>query len=422
MTSLTPSGSPLPTIGARHCLGAVAIVVAGLGLAAPAAGQIVIGGNASPRQAVVIDLGALTGLPAPGAQIQTPGLRYGPVPPPFPDFVPPPELYLPLAVAPQRRPAVPAVTSLPPAGSPATVVQSPGVQSPGVPAQGVPAPELNLPLRPAPQTAPPPVATPPVATPPIAAPPVVAPAATPPPPTTPPARPAATPLQPPVLAQAPPEPVVPEPAVPELSVPELSVPELTPAVPPPPEPVGQPAPVTPLPTPAAPPPLSVRTPGQPPATPEIGDLTPPDQPEILQERPPAPAEGAPEPRIQTVEPPGTDVAALDPSMVVVALEEGAFRIRFAEGSSDPGSAAEPLLSSMVQQMSDDGDIRLEIKAYAGTGTGTPGDARRLSLRRALAIRTFLVDRGIESTRIDVKALGDTAPDAPSDRVDLLLSG
>ena len=148
----------------------------------------------------------------------------------------------------------------------------------------------------------------------------------------------------------------------------------------------------------------------------------PDQPAILQDRPPAPLADAPEPRIQTVDPPDTDVAALDPAVTVEALDEGSFRIRFPAGSSDPGSAAESLLSSLVERMAGSGDVRLEIKAYADTGSGTPGDARRLSLRRALAIRTFLVERGIESTRIDVKALGDTAPDSPSDRVDLFLSG
>lgn len=417
MKSLLPFGLPTPIVGAGHCLGALAILVASFTLAAPAAGQIVIGGNASPRQAVVVDLGAVTGLAGPGTAPPIPGLFYGPIPPPVPDFVPPPELYLPLAVAPPTRPATP-----PGLGVPAPLAPAPVVTTPDAPASGVPAPEIHLPLSPA--QAPPAAAAP---TPVLPGPGQPVTGAPPPVPATPPAPP---PVEPDLASAPAPRPVQPDadavagqqPAVIAQAAPDLSVPALTPDVPAPPQPVRRPAPVTPLPTPTAPPPATVPTPSPPPAAPDLGDLTPPDQPGILQERPPAPATDAAEPRIQTVDPAATDVAALDPAVTVEALDELSFRIRFPADSSDPGAAAEPLLSSLVERMAGSGDVRLEIKAYAGTGSGTPGDARRLSLRRALAIRTFLVERGIESTRIDVKALGDTAPDSPSDRVDLFLSG
>ncbi len=50
--------------------------------------------------------------------------------------------------------------------------------------------------------------------------------------------------------------------------------------------------------------------------------------------------------------------------------------------------------------------------------GGPSKARRLSLSRALAVRAFLIDQGVRSTRMDVRALGDKVQDGPSDRVDI----
>ena len=47
-------------------------------------------------------------------------------------------------------------------------------------------------------------------------------------------------------------------------------------------------------------------------------------------------------------------------------------------------------------------------------------ARRLSLSRALAIRSFLIDQGVRSTRIEVRAMGNKVPEGPADRVDIVI--
>jgi hypothetical protein len=63
-----------------------------------------------------------------------------------------------------------------------------------------------------------------------------------------------------------------------------------------------------------------------------------------------------------------------------------------------------------------------VVAYA---TGTPEDpstARRLSLSRALAVRSVLMANGISSSRIYVRALGAAGGDEPPDRVDLAVMG
>ena len=60
-------------------------------------------------------------------------------------------------------------------------------------------------------------------------------------------------------------------------------------------------------------------------------------------------------------------------------------------------------------------------AYAGGGDLSSSKARRLSLSRALSVRTFLIENGIRSTRIDVRALGDKTTEDPVNRVDVVVT-
>ncbi len=63
-----------------------------------------------------------------------------------------------------------------------------------------------------------------------------------------------------------------------------------------------------------------------------------------------------------------------------------------------------------------------VVAYAAGTPEDPSTARRLSLSRALAVRSALMADGIGSSRIYVRALGATGGDAAPDRVDLAVMG
>lgn len=111
-----------------------------------------------------------------------------------------------------------------------------------------------------------------------------------------------------------------------------------------------------------------------------------------------------------------------PGESVTTLPDGnGFRIVFDPESQELTSAAGSLLAGLSERMTNEADLRLQVRAYAGGTPESASQARRLSLARALRVRTFLVDRGIRSTRIDVRALGNTAAEPPANRVDLLLS-
>ena len=64
------------------------------------------------------------------------------------------------------------------------------------------------------------------------------------------------------------------------------------------------------------------------------------------------------------------------------------------------------------------ETRLQLLAYASADQTSPSKARRLSLSRALSVRSYLIAKGIRSTRIDVRALGDQVPSGEPNRVDL----
>ncbi|HVZ27227.1 MAG TPA: OmpA family protein, partial [Rhizomicrobium sp.] len=58
--------------------------------------------------------------------------------------------------------------------------------------------------------------------------------------------------------------------------------------------------------------------------------------------------------------------------------------------------------------------------YGGEKGDKGSDARRLSLKRALAIRQVLIDDGVPSERIDVRAMGGADDGGPADRVDVFV--
>ena len=79
-----------------------------------------------------------------------------------------------------------------------------------------------------------------------------------------------------------------------------------------------------------------------------------------------------------------------------------------------------LLAGDVSTALESGASRVQLEAYGGPPGDKSSDARRLSLKRALAVRQLLIDSGIPSNRIDVRAMGGAEDKGPDDRVDVYL--
>ena len=198
--------------------------------------------------------------------------------------------------------------------------------------------------------------------------------------------------------------------------------------PPPPAPIDIAALPAPVPTPApvsAPATTStvvavVNTPA--PATAAPRDLKPAATPApvaappaaVTQPASPAPAPAAVAPRAPT------QTAALTPlPQPSVTSASSSTRIVF---SGDAAALPEPAKGDLKQiagALGQDSALRIQVLAYASSGDDAQ-KARRLSLTRALAVRSYLIEQGVGSTRIDVKPLGNAAEGGPSDRVDILI--
>jgi outer membrane protein OmpA-like peptidoglycan-associated protein len=150
---------------------------------------------------------------------------------------------------------------------------------------------------------------------------------------------------------------------------------------------------------------STETPATPPA-----EQPPAEQPSAEQQAavtPTPPAEGTTPPAEGASPNSGATVPA------------GGFRILYTGDSDDVPATATGDLDKVAADMNADQNKRIQILAYAAGTEDTESKARRKSLARGLAIRSYLIKAGVPSTRIDVRALGSKADGGPADRVDIV---
>ena len=112
----------------------------------------------------------------------------------------------------------------------------------------------------------------------------------------------------------------------------------------------------------------------------------------------------------------TELAALPP------LTRADLSLAFEPGRTDLNEGQTAQLASLARRLSRDPQSRLQIAAYADVAGESGSAARRLSLSRALAVRSRLLEEGVPSARIDVRALGNRTEQRPLDRVDLAVVG
>lgn len=233
-------------------------------------------------------------------------------------------------------------------------------------------------------------------------------------------------------------------AAPAAAKPETAKPEAAkrvasapaePKTPPAPK-VATPAPAKPAVTAsAAPPPPAIRKPeaaGTVPAKPAAAVPPPPavekpaaEKPTVAQSSqspvmavpvpPPAPP-GAPQATAPQAEPP-KQVASL-PKADVAVQPGKSLQVVFEASGSKLTDQARTELKGLLQGILDKPDLRLQLLAYAGGESLSSSKARRLSLSRALAVRSYLIENGLRSTRIDVRALGNKTTEEPNNRVDV----
>jgi outer membrane protein OmpA-like peptidoglycan-associated protein len=149
---------------------------------------------------------------------------------------------------------------------------------------------------------------------------------------------------------------------------------------------------------------------------QVAKAAPPKIPDIA---PPPPPVAAPKPAVQAPSaPPKPQRQASLPGPAPKAAALGSSSIAFAVGEADLDAAGKARLDGLAKRLKVQSKIRMQLLAYAGGENLSASKARRLSLSRALAIRSYLIGKGVRSTRIDVRALGNKVPSGKPGRVDL----
>ncbi|MFQ5766305.1 MAG: OmpA family protein, partial [Rhodospirillales bacterium] len=128
--------------------------------------------------------------------------------------------------------------------------------------------------------------------------------------------------------------------------------------------------------------------------------------------PPPAAKPAAKPKPEKME-----QAALPPPTEAVKTGR-AMQVAFGPQESKLPADDKDALKALAGKLKDKENLRLQLMAYAGGKDLSPSKARRMSLSRALSVRSFLIESGVRSTRIDVRALGSKTSEEPLNRVDV----
>lgn len=159
--------------------------------------------------------------------------------------------------------------------------------------------------------------------------------------------------------------------------------------------------------PSSPPPTHSLVRAPPPVPP-----APPPVPVLAPEQPAPPAHIAP-----PAEPVPVVAGAVGEALPI----PGGLRLTFGSGSADLNPETDAALQKLAHRTATDSEAIVTVKAYARGSADDPSTPRRLSLSRALVARSVLLSEGIGSTRIYVRALGESDEPAPPDRVDVTVA-
>jgi len=121
------------------------------------------------------------------------------------------------------------------------------------------------------------------------------------------------------------------------------------------------------------------------------------------------------------EPPPPPVPVVAAATGAGSAIQGGSRITFGNGSADLNAAMMQSLQAFAAQLKTDPDARAQIDAYSSGTPDDPSTPRRMSLARGLAARAVLINSGIPSTRIYVRAIGQPHDNLQPDRIDLIRS-
>lgn len=188
-----------------------------------------------------------------------------------------------------------------------------------------------------------------------------------------------------------------------------------------------PAPKPAMPTPSAPKKLAEKKPAAPSAITSASAPPPPPPATVSASAPPPPpmpaasttakAPAAPKAPAVSAAPAPTEQAS---TSTAAPSDDGAIKVIFNGGDTKLSADGQAAVDKVLGELEKSDGIRVQLMAYAVGDDLTASQARRISLSRALSVRSYLIEKGVRSSRIDVRALGDKGEGDPKNRVDVNL--
>jgi len=197
--------------------------------------------------------------------------------------------------------------------------------------------------------------------------------------------------------------------VPAQTPPAKKVASATPKAPPPPPKKVVVAPKPPAPPKQTPPPKKTAVATAAPSSPGLGFLSSEQMGAAVAPPPPPPPAAKP-----------TKTASLEPADTKNMTKRSS--IPFSPGAEEPAPEVLDTVKTVSTELNSalsNGSARVELEAFGGKPNDKSSDARRISLKRALIVRQLLIDEGVPSERIDVRAMGGASEGSP-DRVDIFV--
>src|SRR5690606_29906701 len=78
------------------------------------------------------------------------------------------------------------------------------------------------------------------------------------------------------------------------------------------------------------------------------------------------------------------------------------------------------LDALARQLKSDDALRVTLVAFASRTTDQASTSRKVALSRALSVRAYLIDQGVQNLRINVLSKGDQNTGGADDRVDVFI--
>jgi outer membrane protein OmpA-like peptidoglycan-associated protein len=96
------------------------------------------------------------------------------------------------------------------------------------------------------------------------------------------------------------------------------------------------------------------------------------------------------------------------------------RLFYTRDDMEVQSKMHDALDNLVGELKEKPNAKLKIEAFAGTGLDDKTTSNRVSLRRALALRAYFIEAGIDTNRVNVQSMGNKSTGGPAERVDITL--